>query len=363
MISRLAGSPRRSFRPSTDTLERALIVQLGDMGEMMTTLPLIWAIRENWPKANLTVATRQAGRDLARICPAVNEVTPIPDDLGYLDRFFFASRRLQNFDAAIAASPSYDRWLARLIRLTNAPVRIGIEPTPLMHTPFFYTHNMKAGRHTEHLAATYLRLAEPLELYTPPGFRFDLKPGPDARYNARTLAGDLTKPVGDSKKPIPFVVVDISSDTKFNWSYQQYADFVAGLAGDRRVPVAITYQDRDLAMARRLTQDVKTFAPVCKIPTRDLEQLAAVFQIARVVFTPNYAIGHLAAAMDIPAVILWYREDFERLHSLHPGHLFIRADEEPESATPTFALNLMAEAWQNHPDEGHLPPPAESTPA
>lgn len=361
VLSRLAGSPRRSFQPGSDTLERALIVQLGDAGEMMATLPLIWAIRENWPNVSLTVATREAGRDLARICPAVNEVTPIPDDLSYLDRFFFASRRLQNFDAAIAVSPSYDRWLARLIRLTNAPVRIGIEPTPLMHTPFFYTHNMKAGQLTEHLASTFLRLAEPLQPSAPPDFRFNLTPGPDARYNARTLAGDLTKPVGDLKKPVPFVVVDISSDTKNNWNYQQYADFVAGLAGDRRVPVAITYQDRDLATARKLTEDVKTFAPVCKIPTRDLEQLAAVFQIARVVFTPNYAIGHLAAAVDAPAVILWYREDFERLHSLHPTHLFLRADEEPESATPTFAINLMAEAWQNHPDDGHLPPPTEDT--
>lgn len=357
----MAGSPRRDFVPGTDKLERVLIVRLGGIGEMMTALPLIWAIRETWPNVHLTVATEETGRDLARICPAVNTVIPIQADGWYLRRFLLAARKLQNYDVAIAAHSTYHRWLARLIRLTNAPVRIGVEPTPLMHTPFYFTHNVASLSHDEHECTALLRLVEQLDQPIDSIYRFELNPGPDARYNARTLTGDLTKPVGDTRQPIPYVVVDISSDGRRNWEYQQYADFIAGLAGDRRVPVAITYQDKDLATARKLTQDVQTFAPVRKIPTRDLEQLAGVLQAARVVFTPNYAIGHLAAAVDTPAVVLWLRDDFERLHSLHPAHLFIRVDQEPESGTPTYALNLMAEAWHHHPDQGHLPPPTKDS--
>ncbi len=361
VISRLAGSPRREYLPGTDKLERVLVIRLGGMGKILTSLPLIWSLRENWPQAQITMATEENGRDVARICPAINEVIPIQAHGWYLRRFFLAARKLQGYDAAIAASSTYDRWLARLVRLTNAPVRIGVEPTPLMHTPFYYTHNMASIGQREHECDALLRLAEPLEQPTSSLLRFDIQTGQDARYNAKTLTGDLTQPIGESHQPIPYVVVDISSDGRGNWDYQQYADFIAGLAGDRRVPVAITYQDQDLDVARKLTRDVKTFAPVRKIPTRDPEQLAAVLEAARVVFSPNYAIGQLAAAVDTPAVILWLRDDFAHLHSLHPLHLFIRADEEPETATPTYALTLMAEAWENHPDEGQLPPPAEDS--
>lgn len=362
VLARLAGSPRRNFVPGKHQPEQILLIRLDGTGEMLCTLPLLWALRESWPQARITVVTEEPGRHIARMCQAVNDVLPIEATGSYWTRYLLAASRLQNYDVTIAAKSTYNRWLAQLTRLTNSPVRIGVEPTPLMHTPFFYTHNVgPATDQIEHRVDTLMRLAEPLGVEPPGVYRFDLQPGKDALYNARTLTGDLTAPIGEVHRPTPYVVVDISSDTTDNWTFQQYSDFIAGLAGDRRVPVAITYENRDDAMATRLVSEVQTFAPVVKVPTKNTEELAAVIQYARLLLTPHHAIGHLAAAVHTPAVILWFSDDFELRHSLQPHQRFLRADEEPETATPTFALNLMAELWNSEGDELPPLPPSEGS--
>ncbi|MEM1060463.1 MAG: glycosyltransferase family 9 protein [Verrucomicrobiota bacterium] len=358
-LARLAAGRSKAYALENGPPRRLLILRRDGIAEMLSTLPLIWAIREEWPETRITVATQEAGRAIARMCPAINEVRVF----GRIDsrlRGFRAARKLRGFDVAIAAKSEYDHDLARLIRLTNAPLRIGFESAPLMRTPLYFTATVDGARQAEARFQTLLRLAEPLGLTPPPIPRFDLEPGQDALYKARNLTSPLTEPVGGKQQLTPYVAVNISALSQRNWTPEQYADFLAGLAGDRRVPVAIVYRDRDEAVAQQLAHHVRTFAPVAVVPSRNAEELAAVLQGAQLVFTPSHDVALLAAAVDVPTLILWWQGDFIKLGSPHPRHLFLRADEDPGAATPTYALNLMDELWNGDPANPPTPPPKSS---
>jgi len=358
-LARLAGKPRRDFDINKDTPERILILRPDGMAEMLGCLPLIWLLRQTWPEVRITVATEPGGRPIARMCPALNEVIQLEGINSMWGRVRLA-KRLQGYDIAIAAKSIYSHDLGQLIRLTNAPMRIGFEPTPLMHTPFYFTKTVDGPQETEESEARYqtlLRLARPLKIDPPYEIRFDINPGKDALFKAKNTTAELTQPIGERQSLTPYVVVNISSEGQRNWEHQQYADFLAGLAGDRRVPTAIVYRDVDKERAKRLVKDVKTFAPVVAVPSNDAEELAAVLAGARLVFTPSHAVALLAAAVDVPTLVLWWEGDFFKLSSPHPRHSFLRADEEPEAATPTYALNLMNELWNGEPANQGPPPP------
>jgi heptosyltransferase-3 len=54
-----------------------LLIQLGDIGDVVLTMPTIKALRENFPENNITVCVREKARELIEDCPWVNGVISV----------------------------------------------------------------------------------------------------------------------------------------------------------------------------------------------------------------------------------------------------------------------------------------------
>jgi len=93
--------------PSLDGIKRILLIQLGDIGDVVLTFPSIKALHENFPQANLIIAVREKARELIEDCPWATGVISINKDKRRLaqeiayQKDFFLRLRKYNFDLAI----------------------------------------------------------------------------------------------------------------------------------------------------------------------------------------------------------------------------------------------------------------------
>jgi len=71
--------------------------------------------------------------------------------------------------------------------------------------------------------------------------------------------------------------------------------------------------------------------------------LAALLGRATFFLTPEGGGSHLAAAMDTPAVVLWWEGPFKKWHSRSPHHLFVHLQPGEESIPP----ERLCQALQN----------------
>ncbi|MCX5883319.1 MAG: glycosyltransferase family 9 protein [Deltaproteobacteria bacterium] len=61
----MIGCPSQSYK-------RILLIQLGDIGDVILTLPAIRALRENFPESRLVVCVREKAREIIEDCPWVS---------------------------------------------------------------------------------------------------------------------------------------------------------------------------------------------------------------------------------------------------------------------------------------------------
>lgn len=84
-----------------------LLIQLGDLGDVVLSTPTMRAIHENFPKSRLTVVLREKARGLMEDCPWIHEVLYIdkgPRDLAKELQYqfnFFTRLRRKRFDLTI----------------------------------------------------------------------------------------------------------------------------------------------------------------------------------------------------------------------------------------------------------------------
>ena len=112
-----------------EDVRAVLLIQLGDIGDVILTVPTVRALRERYPGARLVVAVRDKARELMEDCPWVSEVAAVtraggtPGHRVRAQRRFFSRLRRTGFDLAVDVR-SGTRG-AVLAFLSGASVRIG----------------------------------------------------------------------------------------------------------------------------------------------------------------------------------------------------------------------------------------------
>ncbi len=113
----------------TENIKNILLIQLGDIGDVILTLSSIKALREHFPIANIIVAVRKKAKELIEDCPWSNGVISVDKrkrrlakEIKYQKNFFLNMRKF-HFDLAIDMRKG-DRS-AILAFLSGACQRIG----------------------------------------------------------------------------------------------------------------------------------------------------------------------------------------------------------------------------------------------
>jgi ADP-heptose:LPS heptosyltransferase len=314
---------------------RILVIRRNRMGDMICTLPLLRALRRQFPAARLTVACDAAGVPIAQACSAVDEVIPLRRGWQLWEAPVRSSRQWQDFDWVIAAKAGFDRRLASLARLTNAARRIGYEDAPVSD---FYTDPVPvpADLWQMHQVEATLQLLAPLGIAPPPDPVADLKL--DLPASATAFADALAP----SWKGRALVLINISSTSPLRFSDDDFAELAAGLSARGDLSVALVGLPADLSRAERMAE--RSVDRVSVLATPGPLELAALIACARVLVTGEGGAAHLAAATGTPAVVLWSEAPFEKWHSRGANHVFVRT----EPGEETIPLARVRDALAAH---------------
>ena len=123
--------------PTSESIQKILILRLDAIGDFILTTPAIRAIRENFPTAYITLVLTKKVYSIAEFCPYVNEIIPFDtpfssstenkDNFQILATTFeFSARHLlhRHFDACF--SFLNDNTHAIMSYLSGAPIRVGL---------------------------------------------------------------------------------------------------------------------------------------------------------------------------------------------------------------------------------------------
>ena len=153
-------------------ISNILLIQLGDIGDVVLSHPSIRALRENLPQANIIVLVRENATELIEDCPWATGVISINNDkrrwaeeIGYQKRFFSRLRKF-NFDAAIDMRRGTRG--AIVAYLSGARQRIGFyAPDGKLWRNRVFSHlALPEERPGQHMAEYYLNLLADYNLKT-----------------------------------------------------------------------------------------------------------------------------------------------------------------------------------------------------
>ena len=320
LVRALAASLRvgRAYQPRVACDEpRILVIRRNRMGDMICTLPLLRALRRQFPAAHIVVACDAAGAPIAEACSAVNRVILLRQGWNRWLASIDAAHGLQDFDWVIAAKAGFDKRLAFLVRLTNAARRIGYENAA---SSKFYTDPVAipADLWRIHQIEATLGLLAPLDVEVP------VDPVPDLKLDLPQAALAFAEAQAPFWKDRRLVLVNLSSTSPLRFRDEDFATLVAGLSQRDDLAIGLVGLPADLPRARGLAES--TVGCVCVFPTPGPLELAALVGRAHLLITGEGGAAHLAAAMDTPAVVLWSEGPFEKWYSRGPRHTFVRLE-------------------------------------
>jgi heptosyltransferase-3 len=321
---------------------RLLVIRRNRLGDMICALPLLHALRGGFPKAHLAVACDPPGASIATASGVVNEVIVLGS--GGAFSLFGNARRLQGFDWVIVAKGGCDRRQATLARLTSGTGRIGFDVSPSL----YYTDPVPLPEpQAEHQIETLLRLLAPLGIAPPTVI--DLPPL-EIPASARDFANALFVQA-PWKNFSRFLLINVSSTVRLKFRPRDFILLAQRiLVADTGTAVLFVAGPADQSHARELARgcDSKRIAAVA---TPGPLELAAVMRRAALIVTPEGGAAHLAAAVGLPALVIWSEGPFEKWRSRAKNHVFVQAESHEE-------LVPVERAWQAL--EPMLPQPART---
>ena len=290
---------------SRENIRNILLIQLGDIGDVVLSFPAIRALHENFSQANVIVAVREKARELIEDCKWAADVISINEEkrtwieeLKYQKRFF---SRLRGFHFDLAIDMRTGDREALLAFLSGAQQKISFYANDgkLWRNRVFTHLAMDEPIPGRHMAQYYLGLLEAYNIRT--DHIWPEHDVPDDRYQkARALLKNEGVP---SARPI--IAVQPFSLWKYKeWGVDKYIQLIDWLISEYNVSIIITgsLDERERAdeIIKKCQRNTYNLAGKTSIGT-----LAAVFKACRLFVGVDSAGVHIAAAVGVPTVCIF----------------------------------------------------------
>lgn len=301
---------------------RVLICRLSAVGDCVLTLPMLCALREQFPRSFLAwVAEAPAASLLAsharldRLLILSKGWLRSPASIVRLRRDLRALR----FDVAIDAQSLTKSAMAAW--LSAAPIRIGFAcPQGRELAPRLNTHLVQRG--SAHVVDAHMKLLEPLGIHDAT-IRFELPREAHGEASADRF-------LESSHLGCGFAVVNPGAgwDSKL-WPADRFGRVVRGLGERFQLPTVVAWSGRrELAWAEQIVAGSGGHAVLA--PPTDLDELTALLRRARFFLGSDTGPMHMAAAVGTRCVGLFgptrpsdcgpYGDGHVTVQACHPGH-------------------------------------------
>lgn len=306
-------------------IDRILLIQLGDIGDVVLSIPTIRSLKVNFPSAHLTVAARDKASDLIRLCPWCNDVIAIrkeklpPMDWAVQQYRFFQSLRSKRFDIAIDLRTGTRGGI--LAYLSGARIRMGFTALEDTWRNLLFTHLVYPPMNMPmlHMAHYHLLL---LNRY---GLSVNAK-WPRLHINEQ-LAGNIENLLEQEKVPsdIPLIAIQPFSLWRYKeWGSDKFRQLVQRLMGTHGVGILICGAKSERPRVDQMISGI-TMDNVFNMAGRTtIDQYAALLARCRLFIGCDSAGVHLAAAVATPTATIYGPSSPKSWAPREHGHVVIR---------------------------------------
>ncbi|MBW1714239.1 MAG: glycosyltransferase family 9 protein [Deltaproteobacteria bacterium] len=293
----------RAFSP--EGITRILLIQLGDVGDLVLTTPTMKTLRENCPRSEIFVFVREDTRELAEGCPWVDGVISVNkgnrnlrEEIAY-QRDFLAALRRKRFQLTIDLRAGTRGAIVSY--LSGAKVRIGrYSDDGTLWRNRLFTHLIRPENELEQYSSLHsLNILAPLELEVK-DTSLALVVTPEKEKSALEI---LRREKVPSDKPI-LALHPFSRWRYKEWLTENYIRLINHIGS--RYPVAIIVtgapeeRDRVSEIVSGSSADAYNFAG-----KTSLGELPAVLKKCGLLIGIDSAAMHIAAAVGIPTITIF----------------------------------------------------------
>lgn len=290
---------------------RILLIKPSSLGDIIHTLPVVSAIRAQWPESHITWLVKRQWAEVVERVEGIDRVWAVdPTVRSWITQGL--ALRAERFDLALDLQGLFRS--AMLARVSGAPMRIGFA-NGREGSPWFYTHRVSVPDSDLHAVDRYLLLAAAL------GIELPRKP----RFVFRMLDEDLSAVRGVFQRhgysiDKPWVAMNVGARwlTK-RWPLTSFATVADQLSGSHRAPVVIIGSAEDRLYANKL-QSLMTRPCVNVSGEVPLKCLPALLSKATVMITNDSGPMHIAAACGVPVVAMFGPTSATRTGPYGVGH-------------------------------------------
>ncbi|HIJ77964.1 MAG: glycosyltransferase family 9 protein [Desulfobulbaceae bacterium] len=288
-----------------EKIKNVLLIQLGDIGDVVNSFPCARALKETLPKARIVFAVRSKAAGLIEGCPWVEDVIAVDtSNRSFLRNIFYQVKfwrkvRANNFDMAIDLRR--DSRSAYLAFLSGAEIRVApfsTEGKVLRNRLFTHLYDQEPTV-GQYIVEHYM---EPLAAYGIP--TTELLPEISVSAEQEMAVSSLIKEEGIPTN-IPLIVVQPFS----LWSYKElsnekYVQIIRRLTDQGLYSVCITGTAGERARAQQIAEkcEKNVFNLAGKTP---LELVPAFYKKCRMFLGVDSAGIHIAAAVGTPVVSIY----------------------------------------------------------
>ncbi len=292
-------------RISLDGIERVLLIQLGDIGDVVLTTPTIKAIRENRPSITLYVMVREHARELLEDCPWVDGVISLERGEGNLLERFFSQKgfvqtlRAKKFEAAIDLRTGTRG--AVLSYLSGAQLRIGryANDGRLWRNRLF-THLVKPENEMEQYSSLHsLNIVAPFEIGAS-----DTDPELTVTRVREMRTERILREEGLASGRALIALHPFSRWRYKEWPAENYIALIDHIGTRYPVHIAITGSADDKERAAHLVKEARAEAYNLAGKTT-IGDLAGVLKKCCLVIGIDSAAIHIAAAVGTPTISIF----------------------------------------------------------
>lgn len=289
------------------TIKRILMIQLGDIGDVVLSLHCVRALREHFPSARIVVAVWAKARELIEECPWADDIICVDKSnsglsavLSYHYQFF---QRLRKFRFDLVIDLRTGTRGAIMALLTGAKLRIGYHTyKETFWRNWVFTHLKPFIPDLErHQSKHYQSLLQQCGIAIPDGY-----PQITISSANRQKAGQLfnhhnictTEPIVALH---PFAL----------WRYKEWpnaksAELARRLTREFNITIVVLGSAQERDRAQTIVDHCKNHNRVVNLAGEtDLRVLPAVLQQCQLLIGMDSACGHIAAAVATPCITIF----------------------------------------------------------
>ena len=303
---------------------RILLIKPSSLGDIVHTLPVVSAIKAQWPGVHLTWLVKRRWAELVRRVAGVDRVWPVDEGAANWLKQGWALRS-ECFDLAVDLQGLFRSGVVAW--LSGVPLRIGFA-NGREGSPWFYTTRVSVPTVEMHAVDRYLLVAGAMgaRVQGSPQFRFNVFD--EDRAIVRTILSEKGISIDQ-----PWIAMNVSArwPTK-RWPLSSFAAVLDRLHEEGQGPVAVigSAEDRCAVEALRAVTPTPFIDLTGAVP---LGCLPALLSGAAAMVTNDSGPMHIAAAVGIPVVAIFGPTSEIRTGPYGPGHRVLTA---PVPCRPCF---------------------------